>query len=103
MSLKPEAIVCALQVVLTPHTGAHDFVQSGVNDEIVPIRSPAATTKAVLKRWERVREQRPLEVERLREQLSFTTFSNGFLGQLETLGLITNHVLIAPSAASPAK
>src|SRR5205085_1324893 len=35
-----EAMACGLQVVLTPHCGANDFVQPGVNGEVVPIRDP---------------------------------------------------------------
>jgi len=36
-----EAMACGLQVVLTPHCGADDFVQRGSNGEVVPIRDPA--------------------------------------------------------------
>jgi glycosyltransferase involved in cell wall biosynthesis len=104
-----EAMACGLPVVLTPHTGAHDFVRPGVNGEIVPIRDPVATAEAVLKCWERVRSQSPPDVTRLREQFSFATFSNTFLSQLEAFGLIsnqvrpdTNHdvVLVGPASAS---
>jgi len=84
-----EAMACGLQVVLTPHTGAHDFVTSGVNGEIVPIRDPRATADGILKCWERVRAGQVVEVDRLRERLSFETFAQKFIAQLRGIGLIT--------------
>src|SRR5207245_2967723 len=55
-----EAMACGLQVVLTPNTGANDFVQPGINGEVVPIRDPQATAEAIFKCWERVQAgQRP--------------------------------------------
>jgi len=83
-----EAMACGLQVVLTSSTGASDFVQPGVNGELVPIRDPAATAEAILKCWERVRagEQPPLND--LARRLSFEHFEQEFLGQLRSLSLL---------------
>jgi alpha-maltose-1-phosphate synthase len=83
-----EAMACGLQVVLTPNTGANDFVQSGVNGEIVPIRDATATAKAVLICWERSREKSATDVVDLRRKLSFETFATEFTAQLTGLGLI---------------
>src|SRR5947208_16948078 len=44
-----EAMACGLQVALTPNTGANDFVQPGVNGEVIPIRDPQSTADAILK------------------------------------------------------
>src|SRR5436309_15509081 len=44
-----EAMACGLQVVLTPNTGANDFVLPGINGQVVPIRDGKAITEAILK------------------------------------------------------
>jgi len=81
-----EAMACGLQVVLTPHCGADDFVERGVNGEVVPIRDPVATAEAVLKCWERVRQGQVVKLGDLREKLSFETFARDFISQLAALG-----------------
>jgi glycosyltransferase involved in cell wall biosynthesis len=82
-----EAMACGLPVVLTPNTGANDFVQPGVNGEIVPIRDPAATAEAILKCWERIQQNPVSTVADLREKLSFETFARDFIEQLTASGL----------------
>lgn len=83
-----EAMACGLQVVLTPHCGADDFVRPGVNGEVVPIRDAAATAAGILKCWERVRQGAEVDVAELRAQLSCATFARNFVAQLTALGLI---------------
>jgi glycosyltransferase involved in cell wall biosynthesis len=83
-----EAMACGLQAVLTPNTGANDFVQPGINGEVVPIRSPQAAAEAILKCWERIQTGVAPVAANLQEKLSFETFANGFLTQLRGLGLI---------------
>ena len=81
-----EAMACGLQVVLTPNTGANDFVQPGANGEVVPIRDPAATAEAILKCFERrLAGQRPAVAE-VHRQLSFKTFEKCFIDQLAAIG-----------------
>ena len=82
-----EAMACGLQVVLTPHCGANDFVTPGLNGEVVPIRDPEATANAILKCWERVQGGCPVHVDDLHEKLSFETFSKTFFAQLSALNL----------------
>jgi glycosyltransferase involved in cell wall biosynthesis len=82
-----EAMACGLQVVLTPNTGANDFVRPGVNGEIVPIRDPKATAEAILKCWERVQAGQRPEIGDLQEKLSFETFAREFLAQLREHGV----------------
>jgi glycosyltransferase involved in cell wall biosynthesis len=84
-----EAMACGLQVVLTPNTGASDFVQPGVNGEVVPIRDPQATADAILKCWKRVRSGARAPIGNLAQRLSFETFAQTFLAQLTELGLKT--------------
>jgi len=82
-----EAMACGLQVVLTPHTGANDFVIPGVNGEIVPIRNAQGTADAILKCAERTQDGVSPDLTALRQKLSFETFANDFLSQLRRLKL----------------
>ena len=82
-----EALACGLQVVLTPNTGTSDFVQPGVNGEIVPIRDPKATAEAILKCWERARGG-PAPTADVRERASHGSFADTLIKQLTALGFL---------------
>jgi alpha-maltose-1-phosphate synthase len=82
-----EAMACGVQVVLTPHSGANDFVQPGVNGEIVPIRDVRATAEAILQCAERAQTGACPDLTSLRKKLSFETFAADFLRQLRALNL----------------
>ena len=82
-----EAMACGLQVVLTPNTGASDFVKAGINGEIVPIRNAKATAEAIIKCWERIQNGQRASIGDLQQQLSYETFSRNFMSQLHRLGL----------------
>ena len=81
-----EAMACGLPVVLTPHCGANDFVDPGVNGEVVPIRDAVATAEAILKCWER-RNMPTASLTSLHGRLSFDTFAAEFIQQLTDRGL----------------
>jgi glycosyltransferase involved in cell wall biosynthesis len=83
-----EAMACGLPVVLTPNTGANDFVEPGINGEIVPIRDPAATAEAILKCWERLQQNPTVTNVDLRKKLSFETFEKEFIGQIKSAGML---------------
>jgi glycosyltransferase involved in cell wall biosynthesis len=84
-----EALACGLQVVLTPHTGANDFVQPGINGEVVPIRDSAATAEAILKCAERALSNSEAPQRLFDARLvSADHFASVLLGQLRRLGLI---------------
>lgn len=83
-----EAIACGLPVVLTPNSGANDFVQPGVNGEIVPIRDPKATAEAILKCWERLQAGQRPAVADLGQRLAPEGFAPRFLAQLRGIGLV---------------
>jgi glycosyltransferase involved in cell wall biosynthesis len=82
-----EAMACGLPVVLTPNTGADDFVQPGVSGEIVPIRDPRAIADAIFKWVDKVLaagwQPRPLVDP---QRLSFQYFERQFLDQLHGIG-----------------
>lgn len=82
-----EAMACGLQVVLTPHTGANDFVHPGLNGEVVPIRDAQATAEAILICAERAQSGFSLDMTDLRQKLSFETFARNFMNQLRELKL----------------
>jgi glycosyltransferase involved in cell wall biosynthesis len=86
-----EAMACGLQVVLTPNTGANDFVVPGVNGEIVPIRDVKATAEAILKCWEHTKTGRLVPTVELAKNLSFESFERMFLLQLDALNLPATH------------
>ncbi len=84
-----EAMACGLPVVLTPHTGANDLVQPGVNGEVVPIRDPQAIADAVLKWADKILapEWQPRVLANA-ELLSFEHFEREFINQLRAFGLV---------------
>jgi glycosyltransferase involved in cell wall biosynthesis len=83
-----EAMACGLQVVLTPHCGANDFVRPTENGEIVPIRDATATAEATLKCWARIQVGAIPRMGDLHHRLSFETFASTFLSQLYANELI---------------
>ena len=83
-----EAMACGLPVILTPNTGANDFVRPGVNGEVVPIRDPRAIADAVFKWAEKILS--PGWQPRVlfdTEPLSFEHFEREFIRQLRDLRL----------------
>ncbi|MGH7941837.1 MAG: glycosyltransferase family 4 protein [Limisphaerales bacterium] len=83
-----EAMACGLPIIVTPHTGADDFVQPGVSGEIVPIRDPQATADAVLKWADRILSPgwQPRVLANL-EPLSPDYFEKKFITKLQRVGL----------------
>ena len=83
-----EAMACGLPAILTPHTGANDFVKSGVSGEVVPIRDAKAIAEAVLK-WADVVMQSGYQPKVTIDKtlLTFEHFETVFLQQLDKLGL----------------
>jgi glycosyltransferase involved in cell wall biosynthesis len=85
-----EAMACGLPAILTPNTGANDFILPGVNGEVVPIRDPQAIADAVFKWAEKIlspgwQPRVPADLELLASE-SF--FEQTFIGQLRQIGLI---------------
>jgi glycosyltransferase involved in cell wall biosynthesis len=84
-----EAMACGLPVVLTPNTGANDFVRPGVSGSVVPIRDARALADALLEWGDRAMAsdappQRLIDA----EVLSFAHFEREFIGQLKTRNLL---------------
>ncbi|MEK7950823.1 glycosyltransferase family 4 protein [Luteolibacter soli] len=82
-----EAIACGVPAVLTPNTGASDFIEAGVNGEIVPIRDAVAAAEAIVKCHERRNANGITVIEGLAENLSFDRFRERLLGHLATIDL----------------
>lgn len=51
-----QAIATGIPCVLTPNTGANDYIEEGANGSIVPIRDATAIADAACNWWERIRE-----------------------------------------------
>lgn len=81
-----EAIACGLPAVLTPNTGTNDFIQPGVNGEIVPIRDARAAADAILTCHERRKASGPPAVAAdLAKSLSFDRFRERLIAHLAVL------------------
>ena len=90
-----EGWACGLPAIITPNTGAAEYVVPGRNGEVVPVRDAQAIADAIIKLSDQVmlRTTRP---ERMidPEIFSFAAFEKEFLRQLAALGL-------APALANP--
>jgi glycosyltransferase involved in cell wall biosynthesis len=85
-----EAIACGVPAVLTPNTGTADFIQPGVNGEIVPIRDPQATAEAIMKCYQRRQDNGPAVVNPdLIRSLDFTSFRSTLINHLATIDAVT--------------
>jgi glycosyltransferase involved in cell wall biosynthesis len=84
-----EAMACGLPVVLTPNTGANDFVRPGVSGSVVPIRDARATADAILEWGERALASN-MPPQRLidSEPLTFAYFEREFIAQLKDRALL---------------
>jgi glycosyltransferase involved in cell wall biosynthesis len=80
-----EAMACGLQVVLTPNTGASDFVKDGINGDIVPFADPEATAAAILAAYHRRKSQGLFVDSALHQALAFETFEQTLQQHLETI------------------
>ncbi|MDB6111052.1 MAG: hypothetical protein JWR69_2802, partial [Pedosphaera sp.] len=84
-----EAMACGLPAILTPHCGANDYIQSGKNGEVVPIRDSQAIADAILRWADRLltaTEPRPPGIDPA--AFSFPHFERLFFTQLQELGLL---------------
>jgi glycosyltransferase involved in cell wall biosynthesis len=79
-----EALACGLPAVVTPHTGARDFILEGKNGYVVPIRDAAAAADAIQKAAD-------IRLSGLRSDielpdLSFQGFEAQFIKELARIG-----------------
>jgi glycosyltransferase involved in cell wall biosynthesis len=65
-----EAMACGLPAIISENVGAADYIQSGVNGEIVPIRDPEAMAEAAICWWKKIKDGYKPPVAELRESLS---------------------------------
>jgi starch synthase len=81
-----EAIACGVPAVLTPNTGTSDFIQPGVNGEIVPFGNAQATADAIVRCYERRCDQGPPRVDSdLIASLDFPSFRKCLITHLATI------------------
>ena len=83
-----EALACGLPAVVTPHTGARDFIVNGKNGYVVPIRDATAAAEAIQKaadiRFGSLRSDAELP------DLSFQAFEAQFMKELARIGIATS-------------
>ena len=81
-----EAIACGVPAVLTPNTGTADFIQPGINGEVVPIRDAAAAAEAIVKCYERrLAGSAVPDTAAIASSLSFERFRERLLVHLTTI------------------
>jgi glycosyltransferase involved in cell wall biosynthesis len=86
-----EALACGLPAIVTPNTGVNDWIKSGENGEVVPIRDASAIAEAILKWAERVCTSEPRRSMLFHEkEFSADYFDSSFIQQLEKVGLLAN-------------
>jgi glycosyltransferase involved in cell wall biosynthesis len=83
-----EGWACGLPAIITPNTGAEEYIIPNHNGEVVPIRDSAAIADAILK-WADLRMDKTDPAVQMvdPEIFSFATFEKEFIRQLTALGL----------------
>ena len=66
-----QAMATGLPSILTPNTGANDYIIPGQNGTVVPIRDPQAIADAACAWWERIRAGYHVDAESFAQQLTF--------------------------------
>jgi glycosyltransferase involved in cell wall biosynthesis len=83
-----EALACGLPAVVTPHTGARDFIVNGKNGCVVPIRDAAAAAEAIQKAAD-IRFSGSHSDAELPD-LSFQAFESQFMNELARIGIASS-------------
>ncbi len=65
-----QAIATGLPCILTPNTGANDYIVTGANGSIVPIRDAAAIADEACAWWERIQQGHKVDTTGFAERLS---------------------------------
>ncbi|MEI8285260.1 MAG: glycosyltransferase family 4 protein [bacterium] len=66
-----QAMATGLPCILTPNTGANDYIVPGVNGAVVPIRDSKSIANEACSWWERIRSGHRVNTEGFAQQLSF--------------------------------
>ncbi len=83
-----EAMACGLPVILTPNTGAAQFVEEGINGSVVPIRDPQAIADQALDWREKLAADHIVPIIDFSEKLAFDSLSESLISQLQDKSLI---------------
>jgi glycosyltransferase involved in cell wall biosynthesis len=84
-----EALACGLPAIVTPNTGVNDWITSGQNGEVVPIRDSQAIAEAVFKWADRACSPEPRHsMLPDPKEFSFSHFEQNFLEQLYEKGIV---------------
>lgn len=77
-----QAMACGLPCVLTPNTGANDYIRESENGSIVPICDAQAIADAALTWWERIQNGHRVDVGNLHDELSPEAFQRRVVSML---------------------
>lgn len=70
-----QAMATGLPCILTPNTGANDYILHGENGSVVPIRDPQAIAEEACAWWEKIRSGYRIDPLGITEKLSFERLS----------------------------
>jgi len=83
-----EAMACGLPVIVTPNTGANDFVKEGLSGSIVPICDAGAIASKILEWWGKIRQGRaPKVFPDIQKKLSWESFEKNLSNALAKIPL----------------
>lgn len=71
-----QAMATGLPCILTPNTGANDYIVPGSNGSVVPIRDAASIANEACEWWERIRNGYRVHTDGFTQQLSYERLNN---------------------------
>ena len=80
-----QAIATGLPCILTPNTGANDYILPGENGSIVPIRDPQAIAHEACSWWEKIRAGFRVNPHGFTEKLSYDRLAGELTRQLAAI------------------
>ncbi len=78
-----QAMATGLPCILTPNTGANDYIIPDVNGSIVPIRDPQSIADSACEWWEKIRSGYRVSTEGFSGQLSYERLNTVLVKHLE--------------------
>lgn len=80
-----QAMACGLPVILTPNTGANDYVLPGVNGTIVPICDSVEIANAAEEWWHKIRAGYQVPIDNIVEKLSIQKLDETLVNALSRI------------------
>ena len=82
-----QAMACGLPVVLTPNTGANDYVDDDINGSIVPIRDSRAIAEAAESWWDKINTGQRIDQSAVAGSLTYERLKYRLCQRLNEIGV----------------